>query len=271
MGQGVAGSHEMKFYFGASSPQDLQTLKECGVKNVATVYEAMYRFKGGLGKHRNQFESVMVIGGKADVVDYCELLKREMGNIDVAIQPDPRWHCTPADMMHKMYGCGVHWAMPVVLGNWDLEMAQILRERSHLQWVALAGSGRKYYRDESDLMKSIPRDCKYHRIGRGSVEAIRRGDVDSMNSSWWSYAARSGESVAWIKGEAHPIKVGRKAREDQQSMHYAISMLRDEMEACGMNISSFIAGERRDVSKVTIAAMYRPLLRQLGTFADNFI
>jgi len=274
--------------FVCTNKLEVELLEECGVRHTLISYAFADRVVDKKAKHgfawiRDKFDTIFVDSGahsaytkgqEVDFVEYTDFLKKEREMIDVAAQLDiigDRERTLENYIRH--IDSGTDWVLPIFSGNW--EEALVLME-PHLvtNYIGLGGSvyWKKFYNDGWNVVRNLPNKYDYHGFAKGNYEAFRRGWLYSIDSSSWSFGARGRETSARIKGANLGVKLGRKSNNDRNNLRYVHSLLKDDMEACDIDIEKVIEGDYRTLLKLAIVIYYRPLFREIGggMFEKNF-
>lgn len=279
-------SYLTKFHFVCTNPLELELLKECGCRHVLTSYAFIDHFKNrDLSKHRDYFDTVLIDSGaftaqfQGDIVDideYCQFAKDQHDNYDAIAQLDVIGNqIKTVENYRYMIDQGVDWVMPILTGAWDIGLIEMEKYIcSDYNYIGVGGSSwwKKYYNDGWVVARQLPTKYKYHGFAKGNYEAFKHGWLYSIDSSTWSFGARAREGMARVKGQNLGVEFGRKGVHGRNNLRYMHSLLKDDFEACGVDIEKVIEGDYRSLLKIIIPIYYRPLFREISKemFDANF-
>ena len=284
----VDWKYKTKFHFVCTNKLEVALLEECGVRHTLISYAFADRVvdkdaKLGFSWIRDKFDTIFVDSGahsaftkgkEVDFNEYTDFLKREKECIDVAAQLDiigDRKRTLENYIRHV--DSGTDWVLPIFSGNWE-EALTLMEPHLVTNYIGLGGSvyWKKFHNDGWNIVRNLPNKYDYHGFAKGNIEAFKRGWLYSIDSSSWSFGARGRETAARIKGQNVGVKLGRKSNNERNNLRYVHSLLKDDMEACGVEIENVINGVYRDLLKLAIVIYYRPLFREIGRgmFEQNF-
>ena len=244
----------------------------------------MKNFKtDGLKLHREYFDSVLIdsgafsamsVGKTVNIDEYCQFAKdnREYYNLIAQLDEIGDQDKTLKNYLY-MVKKGVDWAMPILTGEWDIALRK-MEKHALTNYYGVGGKSfwDKIYKSRWDVVKSLPSKNDYHGFAKGKYEALKNGWFTSIDSSTWSFGARARQSVARLKGQNLLVNFGNRGLHNRNDIRYTHSLLRDEFEACKVNIDDVVAGEYNALLKIAIPIYYRPLFKEIGhrMFEDNF-
>ena len=280
------GNYITKFHFVCTNKLEVALLEECGVRNILVSYAFADRVVDkdtGFGWLRDKFDTLFVDSGahsaytKGEEVDfnaYCDFLKKEKDNIDAAAQLDIIGDRDRTLENYKRHvDEGTDWVLPIFSVNWE-EALNMMEPHMVTDYVGLGGSVfyKDYWNDGWTVIRNLPSKYKYHGFARGYAEALKNGWLYSIDSSSWSFGARGRQTMARLKGVNAGMLLGRKSNNDRNNIRYIHSILRDDFEACGIDVEDVIEGTYRDLLKLAVATYYRPFFREIGgdMFDANF-
>lgn len=255
----MATSARLLYYFTASTAKALHALKACGAKNVALPFNNVGRL-WELGKTRKEFERILMNSGSrhaSNPLSYMHFLDDHMGDLDAALQYD-------SPMLEKsMEHLREHLrrkqaVIPIAAGeNWRSWLGRI-RAEGEFDTIAVSrfsGNSRGFF------------GAKWHAIGR-DLPCEGFGSADGAS---WTYAAGVRTMSAWVRRRRERLMLGQRIRQNRTAILRAHADLKDELAACGLDEGAWYSDDTETLYKLSLAAYYRPRLKHMGSFQDNFV
>lgn len=254
----------MKIYFNANNKAHLETLIECGVRNVMLSFKYSY---ANITKFKDKFDSIFVVAGTGTGSDrYHELLVKHRGLYDFATQYDVFYNMEETHKwLKKEREMGIDWTIPVLQGNY-LNHISLLRPKMG-DYVCL---GEIYGKLETeDQMRKLPPSLKYHGLAKGKY--IGRGNkFESIDTSAWISAAMSKKTEVWANNSTNTMFFGDKGKGMIPMLRHSCSIYKDYMNKINLNTDKVIEAEYYSLMKVPFALLFMPMCKSLGIYEENF-
>jgi len=276
--------YQTKFHFVCTNKLEVALLEECGVRHILISYAFADRVqdkKTGLGWIRDKFDTIFVDSGahtaltqgkEVDFNKYCDFLRKEKENYDVAAQLDiigDRERTRDNYIRHTTER--TDWVIPILSGNWPIAL-QLMEKHLVTSYLGLGGSQywKKFLKNSWNVVRSMPNKYKYHGFAKGNFDAFRGGWLYSIDSSSWSFGARGREVAARIHRRNVGATLGKKGINNRIRLRQISEVLKDEFEATSTDSEDFIEGDYRTLLKIAVVVYYRPMFKEIGLFDTNF-
>lgn len=249
---------KLLYHFIGTTKLAFKCLEECGVKNVMMPFNHVSRLDV---EKVAKFSHVMVNSGSkhgTKMEDYFEWIEKNKEVADEHLQYDSNLATENAEYFrrHKMRG---HLGMvPILTGNW-LHNMSLIKEDYAGKFYALS--------KDNERLRSLPRNCTYHGIGR---EITQSGGFLSMDGASWTFTAAVRTTNIWMGRTKRRVGVGNRIR-GHGTIARAFPIIKKDMEECGLSRDVWTTDKTEELYKIPIAAFYRPYLRSIGAFDDNFV
>lgn len=267
-------------YFVAASKDLFETLVECGCKNILISYFYMPKV-GDIDWIYDQVENLFIdsgahsaytLGKEINIDDYYDYLIENKGAFTTAAHFDVVDDLEPTvnNLAHAM-SRGMDWIMPVLQKNW----AVCLNKFNKLGEFDYFGLGGRYMTkvvgyDLFGAVSKLPRNKKYHGFAKVNLDMLKHKYMYSVDSSSWVVGARYGIAGALEKDNDHVGLAFNRIDNQRLELIRLYYLHKDDCDACNINLELLKQGNNDQLSKAYIALYYRPKLRKLGLFDENF-
>lgn len=276
-------------HFVAVMPQDLDTLEECGVRNVLVSYAFIDKFGNTLDDVRERFDKVFVDSGAFTAFslgydisedEYYNWLKTQKGNYDIAAMLDKLHH--PEETIKRYVEASkrnidklLPIAQPFGDDNWfkTIRMYEQINAIQKGDYVGIGGWVPVWKgRGLETVVKQLPHDYRYHGFAKVNFWLMQYNYFYSVDSSSWAAGHRFGTVMAWHTKHKTSVQigVGRSGRGEKLTLMQMFNMHKKDAEICGLDLKKLLDGDRLHLAKAYIALYYRPRARQVGLFEKNF-
>lgn len=253
----------MKIYFNANNKAHLETLAECGVKNVMLSFKYSY---ANITKFRDKFESIFVVAGIGTEADrYHELLKKHRENYDHATQFDVFYNMDETMKWYKKEReMGIDWTLPVLQENY-LNHLSLLKPNKD-DYICLGEIKGKL--ETEDQMRKLP-PLKFHGLAKGSY--IGRGTkFESLDTSAWISAAMSKKTEVWNNNSTTSMFFGEKGKGMIPMLRYNCQKYKEYMEKINVKEEDVVNSEYYSLMKIPFALLFMPMCKSMNIYEKNF-
>tara|TARA_R110002020_G_scaffold11474_1_gene43135 strand:+ start:2070 stop:2837 length:768 start_codon:yes stop_codon:yes gene_type:complete len=253
----------MLIYFNANNKATLETLKECGVKNVMLSHRYSY---ANISKFNNNFENIMVVAGtKGDPEKYWDFLKKKKDMYNYATQFDVYYDMeNTIKYMKKEREQGIDWTLPVLQGNFLQHLSRIQPKTD--DYVCLGEVRGKF--ETEDQIRKLPANLRFHGLAKGKY--IQQRLFHSMDTSAWISAAMSKKTEIWNNNTTFSMFFGEKGRGMIPILRHSCEKYKDNMEKLNITVDKLIDLDYYSLLKVPFALLFIPLCKSLGIYEENF-
>lgn len=218
---------------------------------------------GNIDVFRRNFEKIIINPGQGvQVDDYYRFLIEKKDAYDIAVQYD-----VPGDMFmnKKLYEKAINEKVPNVIPVLHVNYLQAITGLglNEDDMVAL-GKMRGNIEEDEQIKRLSPR-FKYHGLAKGRL--IRNRMLSSIDSSMWLSGAR-GRKTQTLSGVT--LFFGIKGRQGVSALTQACNNYKEELNICKIRTEDIMHGTYHAILKAPIAFYYRPLLKSINSFDDNF-
>ena len=250
----------MKIFFNSNNKATLESLQQCGVKNVLVSH----KYSNNLKKFSDCFDNIFLIAGVNGEPDkYHRFLKDNRNLYTNAAQFFVNNNMSETINFLKKER------------NMDLDTIPVLQQdfNKHLSQLNLpVGSdvcvGKMSGRlDMEESIRRLPVNMKYHGLGKGKY--INKQTFNSIDTSLWISAALAKKFDIWTGNSTINIKINNNTT-DPILKHYC-EKYKDSMEMIGINYQGVLDNHYYTMLKLPIALYYIPLCKSQGSYTSNFI
>lgn len=267
-------------YFVAASKSLFDILLECGCKNILISYFYMPK----VGKIENVVDKVdhlfvdsgahsaKSLGVTIDMDEYYDYLIDNEGmfttaaHFDVVNQLEP----TVNNLKHAI-DRGMNWILPVLQQNW-LTCMRRFNQVADFEYYGLGGNymmTSKLAYSLYDAVRRLPKK-KYHGFAKVNFPFLKQNLLYSADSSSWVAGARYALITVMEKdGSTAPLNLSKDSA-NRLTLTRLYELHKEDCIACGIDLELLKQGNNDQLSKIQIATYYRPMLRKMGLFEQNF-
>lgn len=268
-------------YFVADSRELFNLLMECHCKNILISYFYMKKV-GNISWVWDQVDKLFVdsgahtaymLGKEIHMDDYYDYLVDNKGSYTIAAHFDvvDNLKDTVINLQHAM-NRGIDWLMPVLQTHWGICLSKF-NSIYNFDYFGLGGSymfRKKLGYSLVDAVKRLPRKKKYHGFAKVNFDLLKKGYLYSADSSSWVAGARFGSAGA-LERDFGQTGIDFKRKDNQRMQITRLFQLhKDDCDACGLTLPAILSGDNDALSKAYIALYYRPKMKKMGLFKDNF-
>ena len=251
----------MNIFFNANNKATLESLQQCGVKNVLVSH----RYSHNLKKFSDCFDNIFLIAGvNGEPNKYHNFLKdnRELYTNAAQFFVNENM-CDTINFLKKERDMKLD-TIPVLQQDFNKHLSQLNLPMGSDVCVGKM-SGRL---DMEESIRRLPISMKYHGLGKGKY--INKKTFESIDTSLWISAALAKKFDIWTGTNVIPIKINQNNMGEPILKHYC-EKYKDNMDNIGIKYQDVLDNKYYTMLKLPIALYYMPLCKTLNSYSDNFI